>query len=124
MTETTKQEYAAKALVEISALIDRIHAGSLNAWDAILTRESELQKQLTALRDAPEAQPVAWRQLMADGRYFYCATDPREAHDNGRACEPLYTAPQAKAAEGAGTPLAGELKKLSRLQPSSRRCVI
>lgn len=57
MTSPTTPAELMAAQKEITALIDRIHAGSLNAWDAILTRESELQKQIAAL---PAEQRGEW----------------------------------------------------------------
>ena len=43
---------------------------------------------------APQAaqEPVAWRNWVG-GQWAYFDKDPREVHDNGKPCEPLYASP-------------------------------
>lgn len=45
-------------------------------------------------------EPVAWRQMIHVWSYFDGPLDPREVHDSGKPCEPLFNTPQRTYKDG------------------------
>jgi hypothetical protein len=53
-----------------------------------------------ALAHVRGREPVAWRQMIHTWSYFDGPLDPREVHDSGKPCEPLFNTPQPSYRDG------------------------
>lgn len=90
MTNELKElvaRWRAEAKSVAAGFMNEYGAGERSAFDSCA---DELEAALAAQAEQVEA----WRQRVGERwTYFDGPQDPREVHDNGKACEPLYLHP-------------------------------